>query len=50
MINLLQQERHNQIIAKLNLDGKVRVKELSQDFGVTVDCIRKDLTILEKAG
>ena len=47
---MLQQERHNQIIAKLNLDGKVRVKELSQDFGVTEDCIRKDLTILEKAG
>lgn len=47
---MLQQERHNQIIAKLNLEGQVRVKELSKDFGVTEDCIRKDLTILEKAG
>lgn len=49
MIQMLQQERHNQIIAKLNLDGQVRVKDLSQDFHVTEDCIRKDLTILEKA-
>lgn len=46
---MLQQERHNQIIAKLNLDGQVRVKDLSRDFKVTEDCIRKDLTILEKA-
>ncbi len=50
MIPLLQQERHNQILAKLNLEGQVRVKDLSQDFHVTEDCIRKDLTILEKAG
>lgn len=46
---MLQQERHNQIIAKLNLDGQVRVKDLSKDFNVTEDCIRKDLNILEKA-
>jgi len=46
---MLQQERHNQILAKLNLEGQVRVKDLSHDFGVTEDCIRKDLTILEKA-
>lgn len=47
---MLQQERHNQIIAKLNLEGQVKVKDLSKDFNVTEDCIRKDLTILEKAG
>jgi len=46
---MLQKERHNQILAKLNLEGQVRVKDLSQDFHVTEDCIRKDLTILEKA-
>ena len=49
MIIVLQQERHQQILAKLNLEGQVTVKGLSQDFGVTEDCIRKDLTILEKA-
>lgn len=47
---MLQQERHNHILAKLNLEGKVRVKDLSKEFGVTEDCIRKDLKILEKAG
>ena len=47
---MLQQERHNQILAKLNLEGQVIVKELSQAFNVTEDCIRKDLTALEKAG
>lgn len=46
---MLQKERHNQILARLNLEGQVRVKDLSQDFHVTEDCIRKDLTILEKA-
>ena len=43
---MLQQERHNQILAKLNLEGQVIVKELSQAFNVTEDCIRKDLTAL----
>ena len=47
---MLQQERHHQILAKLNLEGQVRVKDLSQYFHVTEDCIRKDLTILEKNG
>lgn len=48
MIYMLQQERHNQILAKLHLEGQVRVKDLSREFDVTEDCIRKDLTILEK--
>lgn len=46
---MLQQERHNQILAKLNLEGQVKVKALSQEFHVSEDCIRKDLKILEKA-
>ena len=47
---MLQQERHEQILARLNTEGKVRVKELANDFEVTEDCIRKDLTSLEKEG
>ena len=47
---MLQQERHNQILAKLNLEGQVIVKELSQAFNVTEDCIRKDLTTLDVGG
>ena len=42
---VLQQERHQQILSKLHLEGQVTVKELSQEFKVTEDCIRKDLTI-----
>lgn len=45
---MLQQERHHQILAKLDLEGKVTVKALSQEFRVSEDCIRKDLKILEK--
>lgn len=45
---MLQKERHNQILAKLNLEGQVVVRNLAKDFQVTEDCIRKDLTILEK--
>ena len=39
---MLQQERHEQILARLNTEGKVKVKELANDFEVTEDCIRKD--------
>lgn len=45
-----QKKRHQQIITKLNIEGQVFVKELASLFGVTEDCIRKDLTLLEKAG
>ena len=37
------EERQESIMTMLNEDGKVRVKELSEKFGVTEDCIRKDL-------
>lgn len=47
---VLQRERHQQIIAKLNIEGQVFVKELAAYFNVTEDCIRKDLTYLEKEG
>lgn len=47
---MLQQERHHQIIAKIHLDGQVKVKDLAKEFDVTEDCIRKDLTALEKEG
>lgn len=29
---MLQQERHEQILARLNTDGKVKVKELAVDL------------------
>ena len=42
------EERQESIIKMLNRDGKVKVKELSELFSVTEDCIRKDLGALEK--
>ena len=44
------EERHGTIIKLLQQDGRVKVKELSQRFDVSEDCIRKDLRTLEKEG
>lgn len=41
------EERYEKIISDLNINGRVSVKELSRNFGVTEDCIRKDLKELE---
>ena len=47
---MFAEERQKKIIANLNQHGRVNVKESSVEFGVTEDCIRKDLALLEKAG
>ena len=44
------EERQEAILNRLSRDGKVRVKDLSEMFTVTEDCIRKDLGALEKQG
>ena len=46
--NLFAQERHEEILSRLSAAGKVTVKELCLLFGVTEDCIRKDLNKLER--
>lgn len=45
---MLAADRHKAIVEEVNARGSVRVKELAARFGVTEDCIRKDLTQLEK--
>jgi len=47
---MFAEERQEMIVALVNKDGSVRVKELSERFQVTEDSIRKDLTLLEKKG
>lgn len=47
---MLAAERHEAIVKEVNAAGSVRVKELASRFGVTEDCIRKDLTQLERRG
>ncbi|MEG2801236.1 MAG: DeoR/GlpR family DNA-binding transcription regulator [Longicatena sp.] len=44
---MFTKERHAQIIEMLQDGGKVKVKELSELFQVSEDCIRKDLKQLE---
>lgn len=41
------EERYEKILQELSVAGRVSVKELSSKFGVTEDCIRKDLKELE---
>lgn len=41
------EERHQEILRLLKENDKVKVKELSQRFDVTEDCIRKDLASME---
>ena len=47
---MFAEERQEQIVRLVEQKGSVRVKELSEQFQVTEDCIRKDLTLLEKRG
>jgi DeoR family transcriptional regulator, fructose operon transcriptional repressor len=42
------EERYENIINKINEIGRVAVKDLSKEFSVSEDCIRKDLKELEK--
>ncbi|MBR3622819.1 MAG: DeoR/GlpR transcriptional regulator [Selenomonadaceae bacterium] len=44
------EERQQAILDLLKTDGKVKVKNLSEFFDVTEDCIRKDLGALERQG
>lgn len=43
-------ERHQDIINCLQLEGRVKVKTLSERYDVSEDCIRKDLKLLEQKG
>ena len=47
---MFAEERLDQILNILNSEGKIKVKNLSQHFNVTEDCIRKDLKHLENLG
>lgn len=47
---MFAKERQDSIVNLVNAEGSVRVKDLSLQFEVTEDCIRKDLAILEKKG
>lgn len=43
-------ERHQAILAIARRDGRVEVKALADDFNVTPETIRRDLTVMERRG
>ncbi len=45
---MFAKERHQRIVSKVNKTGRVLVKDLADEFDVSEDCIRKDLSILQK--
>lgn len=47
---MLAIERRNAILTKLTMEGKVIVADLSQEFDVTEETIRRDLEKLDKEG
>lgn len=47
---MFTEERLEAIMAILQKEGNIKVKNLSEQFQVTEDCIRKDLKVLEKTG
>lgn len=47
---MFAEERLQEILKILRAEGKLKVKDLSNKFDVTEDCIRKDLRVLEKQG
>ena len=47
---MLAIERRNAILAKLNSQGKVIVSDLSREFDVTEETIRRDLEKLDNEG
>lgn len=47
---MLAEERQATITNMVNANGSVLVKDLAAQFKVTEDCIRKDLTVLQKKG
>lgn len=44
------EERQQQILQRARAEGRVDVISLAEDFAVTTETIRRDLTVLERAG
>jgi len=49
-ITMITEERHHKIIDLLHKNKKIITNDLSEQFGVSLDTIRRDLTSLEKKG
>lgn len=49
-ISMLKNERYQKILSRLELDQTITVKDMAELCSVKEDCIRKDLSALEKQG
>lgn len=47
---MFAEERQTQILAKVRSSGRVLAKELAEEFQVSIDTIRRDLTAMEEKG
>lgn len=47
---MFAEERQQEILRRTRIDGRVDVVELAGDLGVTTETVRRDLTVLERAG
>ncbi len=47
---MFAEERHERILAKVKSSGRVFAKELAEEFQVSIDTIRRDLTTMEENG
>lgn len=47
---MFAEERREKILNNLKKSGRIFAKDLAEEFGISIDTIRRDLTILEKQG
>ncbi|MBJ3791813.1 DeoR/GlpR transcriptional regulator, partial [Bacillus sp. OA1] len=47
---MFTEERREKILELLNTDGRVIAKDLAERFDMSIDSIRRDLSIMEKDG
>lgn len=47
---MFMEERQKEIVLAVNEKGRVLVSELQEKYGVTADCVRRDLRLLESRG
>jgi len=47
---MFAEERQTQILSKVRSSGRVLAKELAEEFQVSIDTIRRDLTMMEEKG
>lgn len=47
---MFTEERREKILERLNTDGRVIAKDSMERFDMSIDSIRRDLSIMEKDG